>query len=136
MYTNTSALPQILETTADSRAHLIATDPIGGRRVDIGTGFSALNFDHHQFGGLLDPLVMVDHFTMSEPTFGTHPHAGVSAVWVMLEDSRGRYYNRDSLGNDIDLEPGDLYWLKAGRAAQCTTKGHDLESEPTAFRSS
>lgn len=117
MHANTSALPEIRKSNEASHTHFIATEPVGGRRVEIGTGFSASNFDHRLFGGLMDPLVMVDHFTMSEPTFGTHPHAGISAVSVMLEDSRGRYHNRDSLGNDVDLEPGDLYWLKAGRGA-------------------
>lgn len=93
------------------------TAPIRGRQVRIGTGFSALSFRHEQFDGLMDPLVMVDHFTMSEPTFGPHPHAGMSAVSVLFEDSQGRFHNRDSLGNDLDLGPGDLYWLKAGRGA-------------------
>ena len=97
--------------------HLVVTDPVRGRRFDIGAGFSALSFDHKQFDGLMDPLVMVDHFTMSEPTFGPHPHAGMSAVSVLFEDSQGLFHNRDSLGHDIDLGPGDLYWLKAGRGA-------------------
>ena len=96
---------------------VIATNPIRGRQLRIGTGFSALSFDHRQFDGLMDPLVMVDHFTMSEPTFGPHPHAGMSAVSVLFEDSQGQFHNRDSLGNDLDLGPGDLYWLKAGRGA-------------------
>ncbi|CAA0123306.1 Uncharacterised protein [Halioglobus japonicus] len=51
---------------------------------------------------------------MNEPTFGAHPHAGLSAVSVLFEDSEGEFHNRDSLGNDFDLMPGDLYWLKAG----------------------
>ena len=98
-------------------SRLDVTDPVSGRPIEIDSGFSALSFDHEQFGGLMDPLVMVDHFTMSEPTFGAHPHAGMSAVSVLFEDSRGLFHNRDSLGNDIDLEPGDLFWLKAGRGA-------------------
>jgi len=96
---------------------VVATSPIRGRPIRRGTGFSALSFDHKQFDGLMDPLVMVDHFTMNEPTFGAHPHAGMSAVSVLFEDSRGQFHNRDSLGNDLDLGPGDLYWLKAGRGA-------------------
>ncbi|MEM7519052.1 MAG: pirin family protein, partial [Planctomycetota bacterium] len=106
---------------------LVVTDPVRGRRVEIGAGFSALSFDHKEFDGLMDPLVMVDHFTMSEPTFGPHPHAGMSAVSVLFEDSRGFFHNRDSLGHDIDLGPGDLYWLKAGRGAV-----HDESPRPGA----
>lgn len=88
-----------------------------GRRIARGDGFSATSYQHAGFRGLMDPLIMVDHFTMTAPTFGTHPHAGLSAVTVVFEDSEGTFRNRDSLGNDIDLEPGDLYWFKAARGA-------------------
>ena len=88
-----------------------------GRTLKRGAGFSARSFQHSEFCGLMDPLIMVDHFVMTEPTFGTHPHAGLSAVTVMFEDSQGAFRNRDSLGNDIDLAPGDLYWFKAARGA-------------------
>ena len=88
-----------------------------GQRITRGDGFSATSYQHAGFLGLMDPLIMVDHFTMTVPTFGTHPHAGLSAVTVVFEDSEGIFRNRDSLGNDIDLEPGDLYWFKAARGA-------------------
>ncbi|MCI4665898.1 MAG: pirin family protein [Neomegalonema sp.] len=88
-----------------------------GEPQTIGAGFNALSFRHNQFEGLMDPLVMVDHFTMTEPTFGAHAHAGISAVSLLFEDSRGTFRNRDSLGNDIELAPGDLFWLKAARGA-------------------
>ncbi|WP_299882800.1 pirin-like C-terminal cupin domain-containing protein [uncultured Sulfitobacter sp.] len=88
-----------------------------GQRIARGDGFSATSYQHTDFRGLMDPLIMVDHFTMTAPTFGTHPHAGLSAVTVVFEDSEGTFRNRDSLGNDIDLEPGDLYWFKAARGA-------------------
>lgn len=88
-----------------------------GRPIRIGDGFKAQSYRHTDFRGLMDPLIMVDHFTMTQPTFGTHAHAGLSAVTVMLEDSEGAFHNRDSLGNDLDLAPGDLYWFKAARGA-------------------
>lgn len=90
---------------------------VSGTEFTKGAGFSALSFKAHQFDGMMDPLVMADHYTMSESTFGAHPHAGMSAVSVLFEDSQGGFHNRDSLGNDFDLQPGDLYWLKAGRGA-------------------
>ncbi len=93
------------------------SEPTRGRPLVISGGFEALSFDHEQFHGLMNPLVMVDHFTMTAPTFGAHPHAGMSAVSVLFEDSEGRFNSRDSLGNDLDLLPGDLYWLAAGRGA-------------------
>ena len=111
-----------------------STQPVQGRLFEIGSGFSALSFDHSMFGGLMDPLVMVDHFTMTGSTFGPHPHAGMSAVSIIFEDSTGFFHNRDSLGNDIDLGPGDLYWLKAGRGAvhdekpRAGSKAHALQA--------
>ncbi len=88
-----------------------------GRKITIGDGFEAKSYQHADFQGLMDPLIMVDHFIMTQPTFGTHAHAGLSAVTVMFEDSEGAFRNRDSLGNDLDLAPGDLYWFKAARGA-------------------
>ena len=93
------------------------TAPQRGRQLKIGRGFTALSFRERDFSGAMDPLVMVDHYRMSESTFGAHPHAGLSAVSVLFEDSEGGFHNRDSLGNDFDLMPGDLYWLKAGSGA-------------------
>lgn len=104
-------------STPTLAGRVVSTAPLQGRPLRIGTGFTARSFHHSAFDGLMDPLVMVDHFTMTAPTFGPHPHAGMSAVSVLFEDSTGRFHNRDSLGNTLDLAPGDLYWLKAGRGA-------------------
>jgi len=93
------------------------TGPADGEPIAIGAGFSARSFRSQDIGSAMDPLVLVDHYVMTEDTFGTHPHAGLSAVSLILPDSEGRFHNRDSLGNDFDLLPGDLYWLKAGRGA-------------------
>jgi redox-sensitive bicupin YhaK (pirin superfamily) len=90
---------------------------VQGKPFAIGAGFDALSFKHTMYAGAMDPLIMVDHFTMTTPTFGPHAHAGLSAVSILFEDSEGIFNNKDSLGNDIDLMPGDLYWLKAGRGA-------------------
>lgn len=109
--------------TAPHQAAMIDDDPlhslrpVSGKPLSIGTGFEALSFRHAMFAGAMDPLVMIDHYVMTESTFGPHAHAGMSAVTVLFEDSTGTFNNRDTLGNDIDLHPGDLYWLKAGRGA-------------------
>jgi redox-sensitive bicupin YhaK (pirin superfamily) len=29
---------------------------------------------------MIDPVIMLDHFHMTTPTFEPHPHAGISAV--------------------------------------------------------
>ncbi len=91
--------------------------PLKGNPLSVGQGFDASSFRARDVGDVMDPLVMVDHYVMTEPTFGAHPHAGMSAVSLLFEDTRGRFHNRDSLGNDFDLQAGDLYWLKAGSGA-------------------
>lgn len=100
------------DETGDNRRAMLPADC---KSIFIGTGFSARSFRAQDIGPAMDPLVMVDHYVMTEDTFGTHPHAGLSAVSLILPDSEGCFHNRDSLGNDFDLLPGDLYWLKAGR---------------------
>ena len=93
---------------------VLFSEIINGNPLEIGSGFKAAAFRERDYRGAMDPLIMVDHYRMTEPTFGAHPHAGLSAVTVVLEDSVGKLHNRDSLGNDFDLSAGDLYWLKAG----------------------
>ena len=106
-----------LSTSNTHPQKLQISQPVAGNPLNIGDGFEALSFKHDQFDGLMDPLVMVDHYVMSQPTFGAHPHAGMSAVSILFEDSEGIFNNRDSLGNNLDLLPGDVYWLKAGSGA-------------------
>ena len=104
-----------MERSALSQASPVNVSSVKyGKVLEIGSGFTAMTFKEKDYYGSMDPLVMVDHYRMSEPTFGAHPHAGLSAVSVLFEDSEGKFHNRDSLGNDFDLMPGDLYWLKAG----------------------
>ncbi|WP_437757623.1 pirin family protein [Sorangium sp. So ce1389] len=83
----------------------------------IGGGFTAHHFSEEAFGGRMDPLLMVDDFVMTAPTFDPHLHAGISAVTVIFEDAKGEFVNRDTLGHDIALQPGDLYWLAAASGA-------------------
>lgn len=90
---------------------------VRGVAHEIGSGFRALHFSEEMFGGLMDPLLMVDHFVMTAPTFEPHLHAGISAVTAMFEDSVGRFLNRDTLGRHVALEAGDLYWLAAAQGA-------------------
>lgn len=99
--------------TADTKTSSIVV----GNPLTVGSGFTGLGFRHADFNGVMDPLIMVDHYRMTEPTFGAHPHAGLSAVSVLFEDSEGAFNNRDSLGNDFDIHAGDLYWLNAGKGA-------------------
>jgi len=90
---------------------------IPGHDMNIGQGFHAKHFGENAFCGLVDPVVMLDHFHMIAPTFEPHPHAGISAVTYMFEDSSSPHVNYDSLGNQGPIHPGDLHWFVAGRGA-------------------
>src|SRR6201991_461731 len=91
----------------------------------IGSGFTARHFSEEMFGGRMDPLVMVDAFVMTAPTFDPHLHAGISAVTAMFEDSTGEFLNRDTLGHNVALKAGDLYWLAAASGAAHEEKPTD-----------
>lgn len=90
---------------------------VAGTPQTIGGGFTAKHFSAEMFGGSMDPLLMVDHFVMTGPTFAPHLHSGISAVTAVFEDSRGAFLNRDTLGQNIALKAGDLYWLAAASGA-------------------
>lgn len=90
---------------------------VKGEDLRIGAGFTAEHFAEDAFAGAIDPVVMVDHFRMTAPTFEPHPHAGISAVTYVFEDSTSPHVNYDSLGNHQPIVPGALHWFAAGRGA-------------------
>lgn len=105
---------------------------VGGHDMTIRDGFRAKHFGEQTFGGLMDPVVMLDHFHMTAPTFAPHPHAGISAVTYMFEDAVGAHVNYDSLGNYGPIVPGALHWFAAGRGAVHTEQpegdGHHVHA--------
>lgn len=64
------------------------------------------------------PVMVMDDFRASGPTFGPHPHAGFSAITYVFQDSEGSLRNRDSLGNHVVVGPGGICWLQAASGAQ------------------
>jgi redox-sensitive bicupin YhaK (pirin superfamily) len=80
--------------------------------MNKGTGFRALGVRGDS--AVMDPYLMVDHYWMSQPTFGPHPHAGFSAVTYMFDDAETGFDNRDSMGDHSHIRPGDLHWTTAG----------------------
>jgi redox-sensitive bicupin YhaK (pirin superfamily) len=64
---------------------------------------------------LISPFLGIDSYTMPQPFFGPHPHAGMSAVSLMLPEADAGFINRDSLGDHSLIAPGDLHWTQAGR---------------------
>ncbi|MCW1383696.1 pirin family protein [Novosphingobium sp. KCTC 2891] len=80
-----------------------------------GAAFSARQYPRQAFANLIDPVLNIDWFEMSDPTFPPHPHAGFSAVTYLFADSPNGFVNRDSLGMVQDIRPGGLHWSRASR---------------------
>ena len=65
----------------------------------------------------LDPFLMLDHFSSSNPGdyiagFPDHPHRGFVTLTYMLD---GHMRHQDSLGNRGELRAGGAQWMKAAR---------------------
>ena len=63
----------------------------------------------------LDPFLMLDHFGSDNPDeyiagFPDHPHRGFITFTYMLD---GHMQHRDSMGNQGELMPGGVQWMKA-----------------------
>src|SRR5882757_8765008 len=100
-------------TTATSSLHF--SRPVAREPHPVGDQCDIRQFRHTDFAGAMSPLVLVDHFVMTGPTFEVHPHAGMSAVTVLFEDTRGWMSSHDSIHNDHHIAPGDLHWTLAGK---------------------
>jgi redox-sensitive bicupin YhaK (pirin superfamily) len=92
-------------------------DLIPGRARDLG-GFAVrrvLPIAHRKTVG---PFIFFDH--MGPMVLGAghgmdvrpHPHIGLATVTYLFE---GRIQHRDSLGNDLPIEPLAVNWMTAGR---------------------
>jgi quercetin 2,3-dioxygenase len=57
-------------------------------------------------------------FHMAHPFFPPHPHAGVSVLTYIFEDSQNAFINRDSFGDHSRIEAGGLHLTQAGKGIQ------------------
>ncbi|HEX7784470.1 MAG TPA: pirin-like C-terminal cupin domain-containing protein [Sphingobium sp.] len=62
----------------------------------------------------VDPFILAALFTMSEPTFPPHPHAGFIVATYMLPESPIGFVNQDSTGLVNQIEPGAIHFTVAG----------------------
>ncbi|MDP3857918.1 MAG: pirin family protein [Stagnimonas sp.] len=92
-------------------------DLIPGRARDLG-GFAVrrvLPIGHRKTVG---PFIFFDHMGPMVLKAGAgmdvrpHPHIGLATVTYLFE---GRIQHRDSLGNDLPIEPLAVNWMTAGR---------------------
>ena len=72
----------------------------------------------HQEKAMVGPFIFFDQ--MGPSTFSTgqginvrqHPHIGLSTLTYLFE---GSILHRDSLGNNLEIHPGDVNWMTAGK---------------------
>ncbi|MFM2267877.1 MAG: hypothetical protein RL757_1318 [Bacteroidota bacterium] len=66
----------------------------------------------------IEPFIVATDFHMAYPFFPPHPHAGVSVLTYIFEDSENAFINRDSLGDHSRIEAGGLHMTQAGNGIQ------------------
>jgi hypothetical protein len=93
---------------------------IEGRPRDLG-GFSVRRLLPHAARRSVGPFIFFDHLGPADfpPGQGIdvrpHPHIGLSTVTYLFE---GALRHSDSLGNVLDIRPGAVNWMTAGRGIQ------------------
>ncbi len=84
---------------------------------DLG-GFTVGRLLPHHSRRMVGPFIFFDHIGPADfaPGVGMdvrpHPHIGLATVTYLFE---GRIHHRDSLGSDLDIGPGAVNWMTAGR---------------------
>lgn len=92
----------------------VMSKPLNGVRQGAGS-FSAVRFEVDRIDPGGSPIQLFDDFRVAGRPFGPHPHAGVSVLTYLFEDSPGPSRSRDSLGNEPTVGPGGIVWLQSGR---------------------
>ncbi|WP_163934690.1 pirin family protein [Paraferrimonas sp. SM1919] len=81
-------------------------------------GFSVTRLLPHMKKRMVGPFIFFDHMGPADflPGEGIdvrpHPHIGLSTITYMLD---GSLLHRDSLGNNLEILPGDVNWMTAGK---------------------
>ncbi|QWT20937.1 pirin family protein [Bacillus sp. NP157] len=96
----------------------MSTDFIDGKQRDLGDGFTVRRMLPHLKARHVGPFVFFD--MMGPAHFGEdsgmdvrpHPHIGLATVTWLFS---GAIRHRDSLGSNVDIHPGDVNWMTAGR---------------------
>nr|WP_236975045.1 pirin family protein [Membranihabitans maritimus] len=57
----------------------------------------------------MGPACLKDHQNLDVPP---HPHIGLSTLTYLLD---GAIFHRDSLGNEIEIKPGEVNWMTTGK---------------------
>lgn len=90
---------------------------LSGKTKDL-DGFQVTRVLPHAKKRMVGPFIFFDH--MGPATFEVgdgidvrpHPHIGLATLTYLFQ---GSILHRDSLGNNIEIFPGDVNWMTAGR---------------------
>ena len=92
--------------------------PIIGKRHDLGDGFVVTRVLPQAARRSIGPFVFFDYFgpVDFQPGKGVdvrpHPHIGLATVTYLFE---GAQMHRDTLGSVMEIKPGEVNWMTAGR---------------------
>jgi redox-sensitive bicupin YhaK (pirin superfamily) len=81
-------------------------------------GFEVTRILPNQDKKMVGPFIFFDHMGPAKFTAGNgidvrpHPHIGLATITYMFE---GSLLHRDSLGNNLEIIPGDVNWMTAGK---------------------
>lgn len=87
------------------------------RQKDL-DGFCVLRILPNADKRMVGPFVFIDHMGPADFNAGEgidvrpHPHIGLSTLTYLME---GSLLHRDSLGNNLEILPGDVNWMTAGK---------------------
>ena len=67
---------------------------------------------------MIGPFIFIDHMgpikliDREQMDIRPHPHVGLSTLTFLFE---GSIMHRDTLGNTVEIEPGAVNWMTAGK---------------------
>jgi redox-sensitive bicupin YhaK (pirin superfamily) len=91
---------------------------IQGQLHDLGDGFTVRRLLPAWPARHVGPLVFFDHFGPATYAAGSgmdvrpHPHIGLATISWLFD---GQIRHRDSLGSLVDIRPGEVNWMTAGK---------------------
>ncbi|HKQ45947.1 MAG TPA: pirin family protein [Rhizomicrobium sp.] len=92
--------------------------PITAKTHDLGSGFYVTRLLPQMARRSIGPFVFFDYFGPVDfpPGKGLdvrpHPHIGLATVTYLFD---GSMVHRDTLGSLLEIQPGDVNWMTAGR---------------------
>jgi redox-sensitive bicupin YhaK (pirin superfamily) len=101
-----------------------------GKKSDLGGGMFIQRILPNVKKRMVGPFCFLDHMgpIMTEPGANTdvrpHPHIGLSTLTYLFE---GRMVHRDSLGSVVEIEPGEVNWMTAGKGISHSERAPENE---------